>query len=320
MNKLILAALSLTVAASAWADREVSEIVETSSNPSIDISVDNATIVIDVWDREEVKVEGTLGDDVDDFDFDARGSRSVQIELRQQHEKHWGGWGGGWGPSDTQLTITVPEDSAVSYEAVTGSVSISGLRRGPLSVEMVMGPVDIADVAGNVDVESVNGNVSLKGITGNVEIETVNGSVDLEQIEGGSTEVGSVNGRLTLNTQAPRIEIEAVSGRVALTAGLVEQLEVEVVSSNFEGVLTLDERGELSAETVSGELDFRFRGEVNADVDVDTMSGAIINGLTDDEVISEEYGPGRYLETQVGNGSGNIEASTLSGRISLKYE
>jgi DUF4097 and DUF4098 domain-containing protein YvlB len=90
-----------------------------------------------------------------------------------------------------------------------------------------------------------------------------------------------------------------VSGDATLTAGLKENARVESTS-------------------VSGDLTFKWVGDIHANFSIKSNAGGkITNHLSEDEATEAEWGPSSELEFIVGEGSADISATTVSGEITL---
>ncbi len=133
-----------------------------NSTGEITLANANGAVVIQTWDRAEVKIEGEKRAKTEEelklvgLAIDAApDALSVKTNL----PKH-GGWL--WGETiraEVQLKLTVPATARLRrIEAVNGSVTIEGVR-------------------GPVTARSVNGGITAKGLGADTSIETVNGSI-----------------------------------------------------------------------------------------------------------------------------------------------
>ena len=76
-----LAALALlALPGQALADREVDRTIEAAANAVIEIENTSGSIEVRGWDQNEVRVTGTIGDDVEELVVEG-GSRSIVIEV-----------------------------------------------------------------------------------------------------------------------------------------------------------------------------------------------------------------------------------------------
>lgn len=311
-----MAAVALAgVAINGWAGTSVDDLVETTSEPSIDIQVDTGEIKVRVWDRDAVKLEGFIDAAAEDYEFRAQSQNSVRIRVERKDRSGYYRTDG----VDTRLTVTVPRHSAVTFDSINATFDLEDLE-GAVVSETVDGSLQVRSVRGAVTVGTINGTVRLEGISGNIDVESVSGRVWIDQVGGDRLDVESMNGRLELKTTANRIDVETVSGDVEIAAGDVEHANLTAVSGDVRAVMHLVHQAGLSAETVSGDFELGLRKPHDLRVDAETFSGDIDNGISDDRAARRAHGPGESLEFSVGTGSARIQAVTLSGDITLKSD
>jgi len=150
-----------------------------------------------------------------------------------------------------------------------------------------------------VDVQIVSANVGVEGLAGEIRVEAVSGDVEVK----GSTH---------------DLDLQSVSGDVeAQLDGTLDRAELETVSGDIRLTATPAARAKVRAESVSGDVEIRLPGGVAADVEVSTFSGEIRNGLSDDRVERQGYGPGAELRFSVGGGGTRIVVSSFSGDVTL---
>lgn len=162
------------------------------------------------------------------------------------------------------LTVEVPGDATLDVTAVSASV-------------------DVAKVTGVLKIESVSGSIAVAGTPRSLDATVVSGSVTLE---GAMPQVraGSVSGPVTLVTTAPMssVELTSVSGPVAVTGPLASG-------------------GRLEGSSHSGAVKAVLPSDLDARIELSTMSGPRVN----------EFG-----SDTVGHGTGTVKLSTFSGPVS----
>ncbi len=145
---------------------------------------------------------------------------------------------------------------------------------------------------------SVSGDVSVTGVTGELTAKTVSGE----------TTVNNVNGSVNATSVSGNVHVGKVEGTVSAksTSG---EVEVEILS--LEG-----SAGSMEFSSVSGDVRVKLPGNLDANVQLSTMSGGL---KTDFPLTIEEskYGTGRKANGKIGNGSRNLKISTISGDVSL---
>jgi hypothetical protein len=310
-NTLIISTLLLST--SAHSGEKVDKTLDTSSSPKIDIQHVNGQADIRVWDKSQVRVTGELGDNTEEFTFEQRGDVVVvHVEVKRAKK----GW---WGKDNEgdELVIYVPANSDVDYSAVNADVRLEGVRNG-VDIDVVNGDVSLNNVAQHIDVESVNGDLSLMSVEGRVNAETVNGEIALQHSGKEAISVASVNGRMKVETTSPDVSVESVNGRIELALSHIDMLRVTTVNGRIDANLVLNENGTVKASSVGGAMDFNFQKEVSAQFDIEAHAGGdIINKLSKDEVKEPKYGPSSWLRFTNNGGRGNVDISTVHGRIVL---
>ena len=142
------------------------------AEPQGEVLISNVSGSIDVrgWDRNEVKVTGDIGDDVERVDVSTTGGRTV-IKVVVPH--------GGSNDSEATLEVQVPRMSSVEVSAVSADVSSRGVL-GTQRIKTVSGEIT-ADVAGdNSEVRSVSGDITLRLTSAggySTEIESFSGDI-----------------------------------------------------------------------------------------------------------------------------------------------
>src|SRR5437867_8722376 len=144
-----------------------------------------------------------------------------------------------------------------------------------VSVESFASSITVTDVTGPVTAETVNGAVSVSGSVKEVSAESVNGAVD---VSGASTRVhaGTVNGALTVKGARGEVEANTVNGELRVVGGgAFTRARLETVSGSirFEG--ELGPHADLQAQTVSGAVELTLPASTAADFTVNTFSGDI---------------------------------------------
>ena len=219
-----------------------------NSNGRVSVSNVNGSIVIEAWDRNEVKLEAVKTADTKEHLAD------VQIKIDAQKdsfkvETDYGSWknnNGTWknrnyGRLEVQYKLSVPRNAVLDeIETVNGSVSIS-------------------NVMGRVNASAVNGNIKATNLRGAAEISTVNGvtEADFDSLENtNKISLSTVNGqvRLMIPSDADAtIKAETVNGNITNDFGLTVRKEKYSGGRNLYGKV----------------------GNGNAKIDMDSVNGAL---------------------------------------------
>jgi hypothetical protein len=257
--------------------------------------------------------------------------------------------GNGFGPDVLhQVTLRLPRRVDLSVASVSGQVQVGDVD-GRVSVSGVGGAVAIGAVGGQVQVSSVSGGVAVGRAGRQVEIKSVSGNVRVGQVSdalsvssvsgevrvagvGGNLSVSGVSGQLIAGALAGQAQVQNVSGGVAVehvgaqteiksVGGNVEvgesfgSLDVSGVSGNLSvGVAKLDENG-ARFKSVSGQLDLRFKGRLNAQLSADNVSGQVSLDVPDVTIQSRPGAAG--LRARIGTGGAPIAIDGVNKDVRL---
>lgn len=262
------------------------------AEPQGEVLISNVSGSVDVrgWDRNEVKVTGDIGDDVERVDVSTTGGRTV-IKVVLPH--------GGSNDSEATLEIQVPRMSSVEVSAVSADVSSRGVL-GTQRIKTVSGEIN-ADVAGdNSEVRSVSGDISAHGAGKPVALR-----------------VSSVSGSINLSNAAGKLDAVTVSGDARLQLGEVSEVRGRTTSGTFElrGQLAVD--GRVDVEAVSGDISLRLTSAGGYSTEIESFSGDITGCLATSVERVSKYGPGTQLMIRTVESGARVRAKTLSGDIEV---
>ena len=188
-----------------------------------------------------------------------------------------------------------------------------------LEVSTVSADIDVHGVAPReLSLESVSGDISANGAPRRASVE-------------------SVSGDLALTFNSGDVEASAVSGDLTLGGRLTGEVSVETVSGN----MRVDSKGErlrrLSVETVSGDADLKVALQPDGEISMESVSGDLTLTVPRDlsaqvtgesfsgdlsapgaKIEREEYGPGSSFHTRYGAGKGDVRIETFSGDATLR--
>jgi lia operon protein LiaG len=221
---------------------------------------------------------------------------------------------------DFQKNYRIGAGGAVNIRNVSGDVTVTGYSGDTITVTAYKeGPdrdqVTIEDSSGgnNVDVrarypENCNCNVSVRfdvkvpsGISYRYDsITSVSGDVNIANVKG-DLHVKSVSGDVSVKGTAGAVNAASVSG------------DVEVEIQSLEGA---DGASNMEFNSVSGDVDVKLPGNLDANVRMSTLSGELKTDFPL-QIEEKERGPGRSANGRLGNGSRSLKLSTVSGDINL---
>ncbi len=243
------------------------------------------------WDRNDVSVAGTLDDLTKSVTFETSGSTTTFSVATPDNLNRGEG---------SKLLIHVPAASRLRVEVVSADVSMKGVR-------------------GGIDCNSVSGDVDASDLPGRIDIATVSGHIELARAEAaeGATTLSSVSGDIEAETDAEVLTVKTVSGDADVRSGKrVKALNLNAISGDIEISADLADGARVKGSTTSGDIKLSLNRDVGAVVELRANSGDIRNTLTSDRAKQGMFG-GKELQFTMGNGTGTIEMTTISGDLQL---
>jgi DUF4097 and DUF4098 domain-containing protein YvlB len=299
-NVLTVSLLAALVAApAAWAATPINQTRPLDARGHVEIENVKGRIQVRTWDKNEVRITGSLGKGVEKLVVEGDENDLV---VRVEYPRHGSGWGSNDKSEPTDLVLNVPTLASLEIDSVSANVDILGTAGESLQIDSVSGDVVVAGAPGEADIESVSGDLQLTLNSRDVSASSVSGDLSLRGKLNGEMSVETVSGNIDANSNGMRlrrISASTVSGDVSVRAGL-------------------SDGGELKAESVSGDLHLRLPKATSARVSGETFSGDLTApGAT---IERPKYGPGASFEHRYGTGNGQIRIETFSGDAELILE
>jgi len=186
--------------------------------------------------------------------------------------------------------------SWVDGRSASAVVSIAVPERCPVELGVVSADAVVSGITGDTRVKSVSGDVTLDGVRGAVSAQTVSGDLETRGLAG-DLHFTTVSGDLTV--------VDGVSGRV----------RAETMSGQVILDLDVPADGRIELSSISGDLTVRLPETAGLKVEVKTISGNLDSAFGE---VTAERKPGRStLRAQVGTGTGELRARTVSGDVTL---
>lgn len=268
------------------------------------VEVENIKGSIDVraWNRNEVKIEGMLGDGVEKLEIEGGGNR-LHIRVKYPSRNgilNFGGSSGRSGP--TTLKLMVPLRADLDLQAVAADVTAWGVAPASLKIENVSGSTTVAGAPEDIEVNSVSGDVDLTVNRANVQVDSVSGDIRISGRLGGEVALESVSGDIDLRalvTAVQRLDGSSVSGDMRLNARLSPRARVRL-------------------ESVSGDIGLTLPRGTSAELRAESFSGTLrAPGAT---VERPSHGPGSSLRQRYGAGDADVSIETFSGDAELRLD
>jgi len=267
-----------------------------AAKPDGEVRIDNlaGSVRIHGWDKNEVRVTGNLGEQVDRLEVTSDDS-GISIRVILPHN----GRGGECGECAADLDIDLPAASRLEVSTVSADIDAKDLT-GYEQLGTVSGNLILDSSASRIDVRSVSGDVAVTGSAKNSHstVTSVSGTVRVSGVDG-------------------NLHAESVSGDVRVGNGRLSGAEMSSTSGNltYEGGLV--KGGDYEFHNVSGDIQLTFGASPSAHFDVSSFSGDIENSFGPRPTRVSKYSPGMELHFTSGGGDAQVSARTLSGDIRI---
>jgi hypothetical protein len=292
---LITLALLIATAGTALAQQRIDETKPASATGLVKIVNIAGSVKITGWDRNEVRVTGTLGEGTERLDFIAEGDETtieVVLPRRAQDEKQ--------SIKGSDLEIMLPGGSRVDARTISADITAGDIT----------GALDLNTISGKVDVNNTPSRIRAESISGNVDIETCSGSIRANSIAGEVT-IGEAVGSFDVGTVSGSIKMKALAVEAGTCASLTGSILLDAV---------LAAGGSLELESHSGTVELHVPADISATFDVETFSGDINNAFGQEAERKSRYGPGQELHFTTGGGDGSVSINAFSGRVIIRHK
>jgi DUF4097 and DUF4098 domain-containing protein YvlB len=293
IQQTLLAVIAVLAAVPAMAVQNIDRSQATGATPIVEVNNVQGKVTVTAWDRNEVKVTGTIENDEHKFEFTGDTGK-VTIAVRPESKRSSYGR-----DDDAILEVRVPAGALLRVQTVSADIMATGVR-GEQRLEAVSGDITTELFDQPLDVRSISGDVELRGSGGN-----------------GKVHAESTSGNVKARGLAGELEATSVSGDVDLQLGVTSGVRLETVSGDLSARLTLAEGGRVDAQSVSGNVSLNFGKPVNGEFEIESFSGDIDNCFGPKASRKSEYAPGQELRFTQGSGNARVSLETLSGDIDL---
>lgn len=263
--------------------------------PDGEVRISNVAGRVEVvaWDRSEVEVVGTVGEQVERLEF-------------------------GGGDNYTTIRVVLPSRVRNCHDECDGELRISVPRVARVDADTVSADVTVADAAGPVRVSSVSGEVVLRTRSRDLEASSVSGEVEVVgNGADGRIEARSVSGDVRIQGVSAEVQVESVSGNVDVQRSKLTRLAMKSTSGDVAYAGGIAGSGSFEFQTVSGDVRVALEGPRDATFDISTFSGDIENGFGPKARRTSEYAPGYELRFTEGRGAARVRINSLSGEVEL---
>lgn len=298
------------------AREEINKTLDVDANSLIEINHVSGEAKVIGWDKNQVKVEGELGDKTESFRFERDGKSVLIIVEVKSSQKGWG-WSGDSGKGD-KLVIYVPLKSRIDYHSPNADLTINNISGGA-NIEVINGDLRASDLSGRLRLKTINGDIRADNLKGELSLDSVNGDIKAEQLEGEDIVVNTVNGDIDIDSSAKEISADSVNGDIDMNLGQVLDVKTNTVNGSISMGMILMEGATVRAGSVGGSVELAFQKDIQAKFTIEAHAGGSIkNRITDQRASKAKYGPREWLEFSTGKPTATVDVSTVHGRIVLE--
>lgn len=187
------------------------------------------------------------------------------------------------------VRIACPHGASIQSKSKSADLEARG-RFGDVIIETTSGDVELGDVERSARVNSVSGDVRLARVAGSCELNAVSGDLFADVVLGPAN-LNTVSGDVVLRDAGSSANANTVSGDIRLEAV---------------------ETGEVSANSVSGDVHIGVRRGTKVWIDVGSRSGDITSQL--DVQDARPDGGGDIVELRVQTLSGDVQLARAAAR------
>jgi DUF4097 and DUF4098 domain-containing protein YvlB len=280
---LTILAVSLLLALPALADQSIDETRKADKDAVISIDNLAGSVTVTGWNRQEVKITGTLDDKAEELKISGD-SKQLSIEVRYPDRVRNINEG-------SRLTIQVPAGCQLEIRTVSAEVTTDKTE-------------------GALEVKTVSGEVTLRGKPASVRAVDVQTDRANLACVSGTIKVAGVRGDLSCRS---------VSGKIQVDAGKdLKTLGCDVVSGDITVTGQLARKAEWDLSAHSGNVNVELAGKVDARFRLKTFSGDIDDVMGHQAERTSKYAPGKELSFTEGGGDALVKVDVFSGRIRVK--
>jgi DUF4097 and DUF4098 domain-containing protein YvlB len=256
---------------------------------------------------QETVVGGGLTVDTRDFPFAARGGNLSLETIKGNVSVE------GWDESRAEVQMTKNANTEVRITSDGKNLTIkTEPRGGGVDVQYI---IKVPRNVGKIEIKAASAEINLSDLTGKVGINNGNGAVNLADINGnvgvntgsGDITLTDVKGEIGVNTGSGSINMIDVSGKVGANAA----------SGDIDVGLAGAGREPLSLNTASGNIGVHFEADVNADLEVKTLTGDINLDESFGINVRSTRPVGKEASGRIGGGGQAIRINTMSGDVTI---
>ncbi len=250
INQILVIAFLMTFSINASAsDGEINKTFSAKGKIKINTVSGNLKIIKGSVGKVKVNIKYTFKEDDIKFKFDENNDNLYFTERFR----------GGTCFGESNWTITVPENTEITFNSSSGNFEING-NKGELNIDLSSGDIDIKQFSGNMELESSSGNIQLEDIDGDIDIDCSSGDINASNIEG-DINLDASSGEVNIDNSKGVFNIDCSSGDLNVNnLTIKESSKFHCSSGDAVVVLNQTLKNNISVRSSSGSATLDFNG------------------------------------------------------------
>jgi hypothetical protein len=263
--------------------QQTDTIIPLDGTTLLDVEADGGTIVVGVWERNEIRVQAAHS--IRTFVSIER-SRNGTLQIETDANR---------GPAGiADFNITVPSTLNLNLEGMYTDITVEGVN-GSVEAETLQGDIIIRGGRGTIRAEATTGEVLVEGAEGNIEAETAASDIRFVNV-GGTIVAESAGGDIFFeNARATSVDAGSTGGRI-----------------QYQG--TFQPSGRYFFGSHGGSVLLIVPEGTSATFNLASIHGSITTNVTGTMQRMER---GQRNSVTVGAGGAIVEVETFGGRIAV---
>jgi hypothetical protein len=204
-------------------------------------------------------------------------------------------------------------DLKIIYSTLGGNLSLKPSKQFDNDIAVIY-EIKLPRNLGQVNIDGVSSNIKLKNIDALLSVKSVSGALELSNLRG-AVRAETQSGEIFLSQIIGNITAKSTSGMIEL-AGVSGSIQTDNTSGDTKATIdNTTSTDTLSFESINGSIDLQFKGDINAELQANTVSGSIeANGLG----VEVKQAPGSEQAIgRLGIGGQSLKIKTVSGDIKI---
>ncbi len=288
LGAIALAGALVSIAPAALAGTAIDKTLAVSGTTRIVVASTFGEIEVRGWDRDEVRLEGSLGARSTLESSLNGGVLTISARPPQGHSAQ--------APAATHLVVRVP-------------------RAARLDVRSIMAAVTVRDLAGALDVSSDTGDVSVEAVSALVQVTSISGAVTVsDPTPGARIALADTSGAVAVSGASGTLSWSSISGSVEVKDCAPARADLSSTSGGIRLRCSIKKDASYRISSKYGPIAFHTLARPDARFSLSTRYGSIQNRLAPPPAGADV----RTSRFTIGRGDAAVTMKTESGSIVLE--